>query len=391
MLKRLTLDDGKVVATSFTTDDGAEEIYLTITTDRVEQFSDALSQIYGSYINAVKQLGFTKENLVFGRVSMDNQEHFEKFHQSLLFQELQHCALSLIKQPPLNSSMVSLLLYCIKGDNINKFKGSENAKGKDGSVLVTGKHYSQLWLSNITGDAKNSPEIQTTDAFNTCKATLLKNKMTLLPNGLRTWVYVRDIDNNYSQMTEGRKDWFTAEGLTDATRYLASTGVEGVSMEEGVDVTMDFMGVSGLKEEQVVKMEVLDNMPPTISYAVTFERGLKVNFGDRSHFHISGTASIDKFGKVTHLNNVENQTKCMIENVKALLNESGTAMEEMAYCIGYLRNPKDYSTVINILKRHLPAEIPLVVVHGAICRPEWLVEIEGIVVKDESHPYPPFI
>jgi hypothetical protein len=63
----------------------------------------------------------------------------------------------------------------------------------------------------------------------------------------------------------------------------------------------------------------------------------------------------------------------------------------MAYCIAYLRNPEDYTAVVNILKKYIPTEIPLLVVHGAICRPEWLVEIEGVVIKEESNPYPPFM
>lgn len=391
MLKRFALDNGNVNVTSFTTDKGAEEIYLAITADKEDNFIDAVSQVYDSYLTVTKELGLTRENLVFGRVSMENQERVGQFHQSPLFQELQDCSLSLIVQPPLNSDRVNLLLYFIIGDTIAKTRGKENAEGRKGSVLVTGASYSQLWLSNITGDVQTNIENQTKEAFTSCKASLQENNMTLLPNGIRTWVYVDDIDNNYSLMTEARKEWFATEGLTDATRYLASTGVEGVGMEKGIGVTMDFMGIAGLADEQIVKMEVLDNMPPTISYAVTFERGLKVLFGDRAHYHVSGTASIDKSGKVIHVGDVEKQSERMIENVKALLHESGTAIEEMAYCIAYLRNPEDYHIINKILQNHLPVDIPLIVVHGAICRPEWLVEIEGVVVKEESHPYPDFL
>lgn len=391
MLKRVTLNDGKVTATSFTTDNGAQEIFLAITTDNHEQFSAALTQVQQLYLSAAEQLAFTREDLVFGRVSLDSRERFTAFRQSPLFQELQHSALSLIVQPPMNSSMISVLVYCIKGDTVSKSEGADNGLGKKGSVLVRGENYSQLWLSNITGDAGTSLEEQTESAFNTSKKALGENGMTLLPNGLRTWVYVGDIDNKYTSMTEARKEWFAQEGLTDATRYLASTGVEGVSVEEGIGVTMDFMGTAGLQDEQIEKMEVLDNMPPTISYAVTFERGLKVRFGDRTHYHISGTASIDNQGNVIHLDDVAKQAERMVENVKALLKESGSAMDEMVYCIGYLRNPEDYPVVKDILEKHLPAQIPLIVVHGAICRPEWLVEIEGIAVKRDSHPFPPFL
>ena len=77
-----------------------------------------------------------------------------------------------------------------------------------------------------------------------------------------------------------------------------------------------------------------------IKYGVTFERGLRVRFGDRSHLYISGTASIDKNGDVIHVSDVKNQRRQTLDNVKALLSPHGARLKDMAYIIVYLRSLK---------------------------------------------------
>ena len=44
---------------------------------------------------------------------------------------------------------------------------------------------------------------------------------------VRTWLYCRDIDNNYGGLVHGRIEYFNSIGLTAKTHYIASTGIEG--------------------------------------------------------------------------------------------------------------------------------------------------------------------
>ena len=97
--------------------------------------------------------------------------------------------------------------------------------------------------------------------------------MTLLGNTIRSWVFVRDIDNNYRGMVEARKNFFKRNDLTDETRYLASTGIEGKSRNVNSLVSIDLLSISDLSPRQIVRMEARANMSPTIDYGVTFERG----------------------------------------------------------------------------------------------------------------------
>ena len=214
--------------------------------------------------------------------------------------------------------------------------------------------------------------------------------MTLLDNGIRTWVYIHDIDNHYKGMVKARKAFFRQQGLNPDTRYLASTGIEGYSREVYSLVALDAFAIKNLQRDQIVRMEALENLPPTIQYGVTFERGIRVRFGDRSHLHISGTASINKNGDVMYPSDVRKQTQRSIENVRALLAPHSTGLNDLAYLIVYIRNIKDRNKVMEILGKEVPSETPLLLLESAVCRQAWLVEIEGIVLIPDSNEYPDF-
>jgi enamine deaminase RidA (YjgF/YER057c/UK114 family) len=181
------------------------------------------------------------------------------------------------------------------------------------------------------------------------------------------------------------------KGLTEKTRYAASTGIEGKMWKTASLVSMDALSFSNLEEGQVVRMEALENLSPTIKYGVTFERGLKVLFGDRTRFYISGTASINSEGELLYPGDVGRQTERTLENIQALLTPHGASFTDMAYLIVYLRDPKDESLVLEIFRRYVPRGLPCLVVQAPVCRPGWLVEIDGLGVKPAQCDFPVFL
>lgn len=154
-----------------------------------------------------------------------------------------------------------------------------------------------MLTANYSNDAAFDAQLQTDLVFKSLNATIERNGMRLLDNTIRTWVYVGDVDNHYKTMVGARREYFTAQGLTDRTRYLASTGIEGGCQSPERIVSVDSLSIGGLRPEQIVRLEAPSHLSPTIVYGVTFERGLRVRFGDRSHLYISGTASIDSRGR----------------------------------------------------------------------------------------------
>jgi len=386
---------GKYVkGSSFSIDKGAKEYYFTIDSKEDISFVHELNNIYDTYRMAMKECDLSDDTLVFCRFYISdiaNQKDILREHD--IYKELSRAsAVSVIQQCPVSGGDVNLLMYHVRpnGDKLVKNIYNFDNENRRNGVLIHGKNYDMLWAANFYGVGPFDSHIQTTEIFESFNDILDDNGMTLLDNAVRTWVYVRDVDNHYKGMVESRKAFFEAHGLTPETRYIASTGIEGFSKEVNSLVAFDAYAMKNLQPEQIVRMEALENLSPTIKYGVTFERGTRIRYGDRSHLHISGTASIDKDGKVLHLHDVKKQTRRTLENLRALLNPHGAELKDMAYIIGYVRNLKDWKKVMSVVRDEVPDNIPFLLLEGAVCRPSWLIELEGVAIVPDDTGFPPF-
>jgi enamine deaminase RidA (YjgF/YER057c/UK114 family) len=148
---------------------------------------------------------------------------------------------------------------------------------------------------------------------------------------------------------------------------------------------MDAYSILGLAPGQMSYLNDFDRLCPTRDYGVAFERGTRIAFADRSHHYISGTASIDATGSVVHQGDVLRQLDRAIENVDALLRSGQAGLADMMHLTVYLRDPTDFARVEGSLAERFGG-LPRLVVQGAVCRPEWLIEVEGIAAVAETEP-----
>ncbi|MDE7389222.1 MAG: hypothetical protein K2M97_08245 [Muribaculaceae bacterium] len=208
---------------------------------------------------------------------------------------------------------------------------------------------------------------------------------------VRTWFFVNDIDNNYAGMVKARNEVFALHGLTSGTHFIASTGIAGRNADHNAPITFDAYSISGITPERITYLKALTHLNPTMEYGVAFERATAVDFADRRMILISGTASINNRGEILHTGNIEAQCRRMVENVAALLNEGGASLSDLMHVIVYLRDPADAITANRVLRQILPPETGYVMVHAPVCRPGWLVEMEGVTFTNASNPgYPTF-
>jgi enamine deaminase RidA (YjgF/YER057c/UK114 family) len=207
---------------------------------------------------------------------------------------------------------------------------------------------------------------------------------------VRTWFFVQNVDVNYAGVVKARNEVFLPEGLTKETHFIASTGIAGRHAEPSVSVLMDTYAISGLQEGQMNYLYAPTHLNPTHEYGVSFERGTYVDYGDRRHVFISGTASINNKGEVVHVGDISKQTSRMLENIEMLLKEADCSFENVAHLIVYLRDVADYAIVRKIFAERFPS-IPTVIVLAPVCRPGWLIETECMAVKRITNKcYPDF-
>ncbi|MBN8216925.1 MAG: hypothetical protein J0L75_09810 [Spirochaetes bacterium] len=378
----------------FSTPEGLEETFLVLQSRPGLDYKESLDDLDERFVLAQKKLMLPVRGLAWTRIYLsDIANQRDRLLASKTFLRCTTGAVSIIEQAPLDASHLRLICYFVDHGEAAPVKTLSHPLGDPWQSLVSlkGRHYDTLIAGNLVGKNSMDSHQQTTEIFNTYTAILQEHKQTLLDNAVRTWIFVRDIDNHYQGMVDSRREFFDRAGLTKDTRYLASTGIEGKSREVDTLVSMDALSVSNLKPEQIVRMEALKYLCPTHAYHVTFERGIRVKFGDRSHLYLSGTASIDHEGKIVHEYDPVKQTRRTLVNIKALFKPHGMDLNDLAYLIIYLRNPASYESVMKVIRDEVPSHLPIIAVKGTVCRPKWLIEMEGIAIKAEKNPYPPFL
>ncbi len=291
-------------------------------------------------------------------------------------------AVSVVQQPPLNGSKACLWLYFVEDVRLSK--------EVDGAVCMERPCYQHFFntqqhersLSETSSPLMPLPasiEHQTNQIFDSYNQSLKRHGCTLKRNCIRTWVFVQDVDVQYAGMVTARRTYFEHEGLTSQTHFITSTGIEGRYIYPDVLVMMDAYSVKGLMPQQIKYLKAHTHLNPTCEYGVTFERGTALDYGDRRHIYIAGTASINNRGKIEHPLDVEKQTARTFENVQALLAEAEADMNDVACMIVYLRDTADYAIVDRYVGAHYP-RIPRLTVLAPVCRPGWLVEVECVAI-----------
>lgn len=293
--------------------------------------------------------------------------------------EYEDCSLSIVEQAPLDGSKVALWVYLQKGVHTKTLP--------NGMYEVKHGTYRHLWMAGAYNQATNS-EYQTRLLLNDYVMQLMEQGCKLADNCIRTWFFVQNVDVNYAGVVKARNEVFVTQNLTDKTHFIASTGIAGRHANPKVKVLMDTYAVDGIQKEQVHYLYAPTHLNPTYEYGVSFERGTYVDYGDRRHVFISGTASINNKGEVVHPQDIRKQTLRMWENVEVLLAEAECTFEHVGHLLVYLRDIADYGLVKDMFEERFP-NIPKVYLWAPVCRPGWLVEMECMAVKtikDERFP-----
>jgi 2-iminobutanoate/2-iminopropanoate deaminase len=118
----------------------------------------------------------------------------------------------------------------------------------------------------------------------------------------------------------------------------------------------------------------------------SFSRGLRLEFGDVVVLLISGTASIDENGRTVHIGDFRAQCRRTFLNITKLLEAEGATWKDVVRTSCYMRDiDRDYDAFNEERTAFfteqgldpLPASTGI---QAHLCRPELLVEIEGIAM-----------
>lgn len=383
----IRVDPGSAITIkSFAGQTGGAEHYITVEPSDDGDFASQLASVTRRYADALRARGLSPESAIFRRILVsDVLNQAEAVNASTLVNDpaAGPVAVSLVQQPPLPGHKIALLAYHVDGDSsIAKRLLSPQHMVVDKAGL---RHLWSTGLRSGRTDWDVSCVDETTTVFRQLTETLAGKGGTLADNCVRTWLYIKGVDVFYQDVVDSRIVYFDRYGLTRDTHYLASTAIEGASGHRYEVVAMDAYSVLGLAPQQVSYLNDFDLLCATHDYNVTFERGTRVGYADRAHHFISGTASIDHLGDVVHRGDVLRQLGRALDNVEGLLRSGGARLADMMHLTVYLRDYTDFDRVRDCLHERCGG-LPTLVVQAPVCRPDWLVEVEGIAVSASAEP-----
>ena len=356
----------------------SSEHFFTVTPAPGKSFLEEAENLLAEYGSAIAGSGCSEGSELLLRFHCSDIVNQAAPLKKLLASR--HSFVSMIGQPPAEGSRIALEAWHILPMKKHFLS--------DHSVCCEFKNYRIIFFEGSDSNVAGSHD-QTAREFAELESELKKNGASVAANTVRTWLYCRDVDNNYAGLVQARNQYFDAVGLTTKTHFIASTGIEGISAKPDRLVTMDSISVPELKPEQFQYLSAPEKLSPTAIYNVRFERGTRVIFGDRSQYYISGTASIDKYGDVLYQDDVRKQTRRALDNIQALLQAGGADLPDLKQATVYMRDIADASIIREEVEKRLPAGIPMVLLKAPVCRPAWLVEIEAIAINGSGGDFPP--
>jgi len=335
-------------------------------------FAKQLEAVLGTYDKLVNET-LPGAQTVFKRYFLSDAANQQ---DEVVIADMTDCAKSIIQQAPLDGTKIALWAYLMT--NV------QTSLSNSGLYAVRHGQFRHLWNGSAHNLAANS-EYQTRLLFNEYNMQLIEEGCTLEANCIRTWFFVNDVDLNYGGMVRARNQFFFTQGLTVHTHFIASTGIGGRQADPNVLSQMDNYAIAGIQKDQIHYLYAPTHLNRTSDYGVSFERGTYVDYADRRHVFISGTASINNKGEVKYPKNIIRQTERMWENVEALLAEAECSYDDVVEMVVYLRDTADYEVVKARYEERFPGK-PYVIVHAPVCRPGWLIEMECMAVKKIDKP-----
>ena len=222
---------------------------------------------------------------------------------------------------------------------------------------------------------------QTREMFDVAERLLRKAGMEF-SDVVRTWIYFRDIDRDYTELNRARRAFFEARVISPVP---ASTGIGGAPVSDAHDICL---GLYAVKSAQPLARSVMTS--PTLNeapqYGADFVRGMRVVEANKTALYVSGTASIDEEGRTAHVGDFDAQAERMLVNIRTLLEGQGAGFGDVVSAITYLRDPANAARLRQKLCDAGFGGFPNAMVEAPICRADLLCEIEALAVLPNRTP-----
>jgi enamine deaminase RidA (YjgF/YER057c/UK114 family) len=196
----------------------------------------------------------------------------------------------------------------------------------------------------------------------------------------RTWIYLAALLDWYADFNRVRNAFFTARGVFSGL-VPASTGI-GAGNHAGAAMAAGLFAMKP-KHKAVRVFAVPSPLQcPAPNYKSAFSRAVEIEFPDRRHLLVSGTASIAPDGTTVHTGDVDQQIGLTMRVVEGILKSRNMDWADVTRGIVYFRDADDEARFRDFCRQRKLPRMPLITVGNVIiCRDDLLFEIEVDAVQ----------
>lgn len=299
-------------------------------------------------------------------------------------------------QPPCSGAALAIEVWAIGGDSVRVERFGSQALG------VTYEGVRWVHCGGIQSTRSEGAYAQTCETLEQMRITLARAGLGF-EHVVRTWFYLGGITameagkERYQELNRARSDLYRDVQFCHALRpaanghriYPASTGI-GMA---GSGLVLSCIALETVRQDLL--LQPLENPRQTPAYAYSaryspkspkFSRAMALVLGDYVTTWVSGTASIVN-SESCHLGDLEKQTEQAIDNIEGLIAAdnfaahgiagAGASLHDLAKIRVYLKRAEDWFACQAVCQRRF-GDVPAVYAVADVCRPELLVEIEGV-------------
>ena len=325
-------------------------------------------------------------------------------------------AVTIVPQAPASGVVIAVELWAVSGEKSLAIGKVLECKPFESGLVAIAQFDGMKWYFAGGGFQTDSLSIgaynRSRDAFvwlgylkHAWFSNLIRQKMFRLDQLLRTWIYQGHLllpegeTLRYKELNRARTDIF---GNTQFLKkylpknyqgrvYPASTGIGA----DDFDVVMSAVALDTKRKD--VTVVPLENPKQTSAFnygtvyspqSPKFSRAVVISIEDTCLVFVSGTASITN-SESQHPEDPVKQTEQTLDNIAALIagqnldrhGISGVAcgLDNLECVRVYVKRPSELELIRQVCDRRLP-KVPTIYTIADVCRPELLVEIEGIAL-----------
>ncbi|MEN6307740.1 MAG: hypothetical protein ABFD91_08300 [Anaerohalosphaeraceae bacterium] len=279
------------------------------------------------------------------------------------------CPITWFTQNPVeNYPIFTIQLHALSGCPIQMIQNGSSPAG----CFFEDDHVKYYQLRLFPDDRQADNQAQTYSVFQ-------KMDAVLKPFGLdfhstaRTWLYAHDILSWYDKLNLARDRFFNEKDVFN-NRIPASTGV---SLSNPLDYAIETELLAAVPKNGSAQIRPVASplQCPATQYRSSFSRAMEIATPEQKRLYISGTASIDPYGKTIFVGNTPQQIDHTMKVVEAILKNVGMEWINTVRAIAYFKYRNDYPLLDQWLQKH-NITLPHIKLECDICRDDLLFELE---------------